>query len=101
MGELRFPAGYPEHAPDFYWDLFGPEKEFQHMNIYESGRTCIDILNTLAGYKPATNCVEILKAMEEFLYKPNPKSPTPSMHHLAELYVKEKKAYEMHVKKFV
>lgn len=71
------------------------------MNIYESGRTCIDILNTLAGYKPATTCVEILKAMEEFLYRPNPKSPTPSMHKLAELYVKDKKAYETHVKNFV
>ena len=46
------------------------------MNIYSNGDTCIDILNSKMGYTPARTCVEIFKGLEEFLYNPNPDSPT-------------------------
>lgn len=60
---------------------------FLHMNIYSSGKTCIDILNDKIGYTPAKTCVEILKALEDFLYRPNPKSPTNS--ELAKIFEKD------------
>lgn len=57
-------------------------ENFYHCNIYSDGKTCIDILNS--AYRPTTNCIEILRGLEELLYKPNPDSPTNSS--IATLY---------------
>lgn len=66
-GILEFGADYPNSPPRYRWKLYGNLKFF-HMNIFDSGSTCIDILNDKIGYTPARTAVEILKAMEEFLY---------------------------------
>ncbi|CAD8209975.1 unnamed protein product [Paramecium pentaurelia] len=96
-GVLNFPKGYPSDPPTYQWTLYGGQ--FQHMNIFENGVTCIDILNNKIGYTPATTCIEILKGMEGFLYNPNPKSPT--MGSLAKIYVENKQQYEKLIKAFV
>ena len=84
-GVLKFPNSYPAEPPVYTWTNYGADR-FYHMNIYTSGKTCIDILNGSIGYTPSRTCVEIFKGLEGFLYNPNPKSPTNGT--LAELFVK-------------
>ncbi|CAK84226.1 unnamed protein product (macronuclear) [Paramecium tetraurelia] len=96
-GFLNFSKSYPSDPPQYYWQLYGGQ--FQHMNVFENGATCIDILNNKIGYTPATSCVEILKGMEGFLYNPNPKSPT--MRGLAKTFEENKEQYEKLIKAFV
>jgi ubiquitin-protein ligase len=37
---MQFPEGYPNQPP-----LFLMPKHFLHMNVYISGRVCVDVLN--------------------------------------------------------
>ena len=76
-GTLEFPIGYPTTSPRFIWQTL-PEKEFYHINVWDTGATCIDILNSDKSYKPTISCFEILTAIENFLYTPNPNSPIPA-----------------------
>ncbi|CAD8105114.1 unnamed protein product [Paramecium primaurelia] len=97
-GILEFPQSYPATSPVYTWKVYSKNR-FMHMNIYSSGKTCIDILNDKIGYTPARTCVEILKALEDFLYRPNPKSPTNS--ELAKIFEKDLPQYEKMVREFV
>ncbi|CAD8211147.1 unnamed protein product [Paramecium octaurelia] len=96
-GTLEFPQNYPTTSPVYTWKL--QKTRFLHMNIYSSGKTCIDILNDKIGYSPAKTCVEILKALEDFLYRPNPKSPTNA--ELAKTFEQDLPKYEAMIKEFV
>lgn len=97
-GTLEFGNDYPNSPPRYRWKLYGNMK-FYHMNIFESGSTCIDILNDKIGYTPARTAVEILKAMEDFLYAPNPKSPTKG--EWAKLYETNRAEWEKNTREFV
>jgi len=75
QGTLEFPDNYPTVNPIYRWKGMGDYK-FYHLNVYDDGETCIDILNSEYAYTPATTILEILIGLENLLYDPNPNSPT-------------------------
>lgn len=44
IGQLSFPSGYPTEPPVYVWKGLESGK-FKHMNVYGSGRTCLDVIN--------------------------------------------------------
>ena len=68
-GTLEFNYNYPTECPIYRWKGLGLYK-FYHLNVYESGKTCLDILSE--AYTPTTTILEILLGLENLLYDPNP-----------------------------
>lgn len=71
-GTMTFTDDYPVVSPQFKFDKVDG-KPFQHINVYGDGTTCLDILNP-DTFTSQTTVAEILKALDNFLYDPNPKS---------------------------
>jgi ubiquitin-conjugating enzyme E2 A len=68
-----------------------------HPNIYRDGKICIDILQN--EWTPAQNIRTILYSIRSLLMDPNPASP--ANREAAELYNKDRIAYENKVKEYV
>ena len=98
-GELRFPDYFPHYQPKFVFsqvkstDDAGNEQSstFQHVNVYGDGSTCIDILNP-ESFVSTTTTSEMLRSLEEFLYKPNPESAANKR--LERLFTDDRKEYD-------
>ena len=93
-GELRFPKDYPDNPPTFLFDKINGEV-LQHVNIYGSGKICIDIL-TGNAYSPDKSLLDIIIALDNFYYDHNPTSPANGK--LSKLFVTDKIQYEKIIK---
>lgn len=98
IGQLSFPSGYPTEPPVYVWKGLESGK-FKHMNVYGSGRTCLDVINKNEQYRPTRTVLEILQALEDLLYNPNPQSPTDATQ--AKLYVSNRGEYDATVRQYV
>eukprot|EP01060_Flectonema_neradi_P028746 TRINITY_DN38720_c0_g1_i1.p1 TRINITY_DN38720_c0_g1~~TRINITY_DN38720_c0_g1_i1.p1 ORF type:complete len:160 (+),score=23.19 TRINITY_DN38720_c0_g1_i1:34-513(+) len=89
---LAFSKDYPSKPPkvQFRPCIF-------HPNVYPSGTVCLSILNEEKGWKPSITVKQILVAIQELLDAPNPKDPAQKEPY--ELFVKNRKEYEIRVKK--
>jgi len=90
---IRFDSDYPKCAPSvkFLTPMY-------HPNIYSDGKICVDILQS-HEWTPAQNVRTILVSIMSLLMDPNPASPANRL--AAELYNKDKKAYENKVREFI
>lgn len=91
--QLTFDNDYPVKAPSvkFLTPMY-------HPNIYRDGKICVDILQS-HEWTPAQNVRTILVSIMSLLMDPNPSSP--ANREAAELYNKDKTAYEQKVRKFI
>jgi ubiquitin-conjugating enzyme E2 A len=90
---LKFDDEYPVKAP--FVKFLTP---MYHPNIYRDGKICVDILQS-HEWTPAQNIRTILVSIMSLLMDPNPSSP--ANREAAELYNKDKKAYEQKVREFI
>jgi ubiquitin-conjugating enzyme E2 A len=90
---LTFDSDYPVKPPSvkFLTPMY-------HPNIYRDGKICVDILQS-HEWTPAQNVRTILVSIMSLLMDPNPSSP--ANREAAELYNKDKKAYDAKVREFV
>ena len=91
--KLTFDNDYPVKAPSvkFLTPMY-------HPNIYRDGMICIDILQS-HEWTPAQNIRTILLSIMSLLMDPNPSSP--ANREAAELYNKDKVAYNQKVRDFI
>lgn len=89
--ELKFPEDYP-HAPPKVKFL---TKNMFHPNVYGDGRLCLDLLQT--QWSPTTDVRGLLVSIQSLLADPNPASPANP--EAAELYTKDRMAYDARVRK--
>lgn len=91
--QLTFDSDYPVKPPSvkFLTPMY-------HPNIYRDGKICVDILQS-HEWTPAQNVRTILISIMSLLMDPNPSSP--ANREAAELYNKDKKAYNEKVREFV
>ena len=91
--QLRFDEDYPVKPPSvrFLTPMF-------HPNIYRDGKICVDILQS-HEWTPAQNVRTILVSIMSLLMDPNPASP--ANREAAELYNKNKVAYDQKVREFI
>ena len=91
--QLRFDEDYPVKPPSvrFLTPMF-------HPNIYRDGKICVDILQS-HEWTPAKNVRTILVSIMSLLMDPNPASP--ANREAAELYNKNKVAYDQKVREFI
>ena len=86
---LKFDIDYPKRPPSVKFLI-----PMYHPNIYRDGKICIDILQN--EWTPAQNVRTILYSIRSLLMDPNPSSP--ANREAAELYNKDKTAYENKVR---
>ena len=86
MMQLKFCDQYPSKPPAVFFTpvLF-------HMNLYPSGRVCLDIVNEGENWQPGITMRQILVGCQSLLDNPNPGSPAQSAPY--ELHKKNKVAY--------
>lgn len=89
---LKFDIDYPKRPPSVKFLI-----PMYHPNIYRDGKICIDILQN--EWTPAQNIRTILYSIRSLLMDPNPASP--ANREAAELYNKDRIAYENKVKEYV
>lgn len=89
---LKFDSDYPKRPPSVKFLI-----PMYHPNIYRDGKICIDILQS--EWSPAQNVRTILYSIRSLLMDPNPASP--ANREAAELYNKDKIAYENKVREYV
>jgi ubiquitin-protein ligase len=89
---LKFDIDYPKRPPSVKFLI-----PMYHPNIYRDGKICIDILQN--EWTPAQNIRTILYSIRSLLMDPNPSSP--ANREAAELYNKDRTAYENKVKEYV
>jgi ubiquitin-conjugating enzyme E2 A len=91
--QFTFDSDYPVRAPSvkFLTPMY-------HPNIYRDGKICVDILQS-SEWTPAQNVRTILVSIMSLLMDPNPDSP--ANREAAELYNKDKVAYEQKVRQFI
>jgi ubiquitin-conjugating enzyme E2 A len=89
---LKFDSDYPKRPPSVKFLI-----PMYHPNIYRDGKICIDILQS--EWSPAQNVRTILYSIRSLLMDPNPASP--ANREAAELYNKDRIAYENKVKEYV
>lgn len=91
--QLTFDIDYPIKAPSvkFLTPMF-------HPNIYRDGKICVDILQS-HEWSPVQNIRTILVSIMSLLMDPNSNSPANRI--AAELYNKDKSAYEEKVREFI
>ena len=96
-GTLQFPDNYPIDSPRFIFGTLPDDdkQHFKHINVYGDGSTCIDILNA-ATYNSATQVADMLKALEDLIYNPNPDSAANK--ELEGLFRKDMASYEQRIK---
>ncbi|CAG8558071.1 8243_t:CDS:2 [Ambispora leptoticha] len=89
---MAFPEDYPSKPPKckFTPPLF-------HPNVYPSGTVCLSILNEEEAWKPAITIKQILLGIQDLLNDPNPESPAQSDAYM--LYKKDRKEYEMRIRR--
>ena len=89
---IRFNDEYPVKAPsvDFIVPIY-------HPNIYRDGKICVDILQS--EWSPTQNVSTILLSIMSLLADPNPASP--ANREAAELYIKDKNAYNIKVRELI
>ncbi|KAG9298502.1 hypothetical protein G9A89_016499 [Geosiphon pyriformis] len=89
---MIFPEDYPSKPPKckFTPPLF-------HPNVYPSGTVCLSILNEEEAWKPAITIKQILLGIQDLLNDPNPDSPAQSDAYM--LYKKDRKEYELRVRR--
>jgi len=89
---LKFDSDYPKRPPSvkFLTSMY-------HPNIYRDGKICIDILQN--EWTPAQNVRTILYSIRSLLMDPNPSSP--ANREAAELFNKDRIAYENKVKELI
>jgi ubiquitin-conjugating enzyme E2 A len=89
---IRYDSDYPVKAPSvkFLTPMY-------HPNIYRDGKICIDILQS--EWSPSQNIGTILLSIMSLLTDPNPASP--ANREAAELYNKDRNAYDVKVKEHV
>lgn len=89
---IRYDEDYPVKAPSlkFLTPMY-------HPNIYRDGKICIDILQS--EWSPSQNIGSILLSIMSLLTDPNPASP--ANREAAELYSKDKAAYEKKVREHI
>lgn len=90
---LSFDDDYPVKPPSvkFITPMY-------HPNIYRDGKICVDILQS-HEWTPAQNVRTILVSIMSLLMDPN--SSSPANRDAAELYDKDKKAYDKKVREFI
>jgi ubiquitin-conjugating enzyme E2 A len=86
---LKFDIDYPKRPPSVKFLI-----PMYHPNIYRDGKICIDILQN--EWTPAQNVRTILYSIRSLLMDPNPSSP--ANREAAELYNKDRTAYENKVR---
>ena len=89
---LKFDIDYPKRPPSVKFLI-----PIYHPNIYRDGKICIDILQN--EWTPAQNVRTILYSIRSLLMDPNPASP--ANREAAELYNKDRIAYENKVKEYI
>lgn len=91
--QLNFDSNYPVKAPSvkFLTPMY-------HPNIYRDGKICVDILQP-HEWTPAQNIRTILISIMSLLMDPNPTSP--ANREAADLYNKDRTAYEQTVRDFI
>lgn len=87
---LTFCDRYPEKPPKVRFTT----KMF-HPNVYADGNICLDII--AAKWSPSYTVSSILTSIQSLLTDPNVQSPANP--EAAELFVKDKKAYERRVRR--
>ena len=87
--QMTFDESYPVKAPSIKFLV-----PMYHPNIYRDGKICIDILQN--EWTPAQNVRTILYSIRSLLMDPNPSSP--ANREAAELYNKDRTAYENKVR---
>ena len=93
-GTFKIDKDYPEKAPVFIFDKLDGKETFQHINVYPTGKVCIDVLTS--AYKPERTLLEIGEHIADMLYNPNPKSAANSS--LNKTYMENKTEYEKKIK---
>jgi len=89
---LKFDIDYPKRPPSVKFLI-----PMYHPNIYRDGKICIDILQN--EWTPAQNVRTILYSIRSLLMDPNPSSP--ANREAAELYNKDRTAYENKVRDYI
>jgi len=90
--QLKFDSDYPKRPPSVKFLTY-----MYHPNIYRDGKICIDILQN--EWTPAQNVRTILYSIRSLLMDPNPSSP--ANREAAELFNKDRIAYENKVKELI
>eukprot|EP00879_Flechtneria_rotunda_P007064 GHRR01007414.1.p1 GENE.GHRR01007414.1~~GHRR01007414.1.p1 ORF type:complete len:138 (+),score=33.08 GHRR01007414.1:562-975(+) len=88
--KLQFSERYPEKPPRvrFTCDMF-------HPNVYSDGNICMDTIQD--KWSPCHNICTVLMSIQSLLTDPNCSSPANP--EAAQLYIKDKKAYNRRVRR--
>jgi ubiquitin-conjugating enzyme E2 A len=87
---MTFPETYPDKPPKvrFTTDIF-------HPNVYPDGSLCLDVIQD--KWSPIYSASTILTSIQSLLTDPNPASPANP--EAAQLYQKDRKAYNRRVRR--